>query len=234
MRAQQAQGVHARHRGGRPTASRPLQGVCPGGPPGPWGSACGRRAEGLPLRRGRSPLRGGRIPCEGTRVSTGPRGGACSSGHPVSLGLRVRVWVSVGSAGPFLGSRWGQFCPFVQRERRASELRPGARPDPPSPPSSEPLDGGQPLGRRPLRLRAGPGLRPGGVCTGVWLERWRGHTRGGVPARPRAREARQVNVEAGWGLGSGSRRLPAPGLSPCAPRGVCGSGAGGSPSLRCW
>lgn len=204
------------------------------GPRAPGALSVDVEQRGLPLRRGRSPLRGGRIPCEGTRVSTGPPGEACSSGHHVSSGLRVRVWVSVGSAGPFVGSRWEQFCPFVQRERRASELRPGARPDPLSPPSSEPLDGGRPLGRRPLRLRAGPGLRPGGVCTGVWLERWRGHTRGGVPARPWAREARQVNVEAGRGLGSGSRRLPAPRLSLCAPRGVCGSGAGGSPSLRCW
>lgn len=72
----------------------------------------------------------------------------------------------------------------------------------------------------------------------VWLERWRGQhgARGGVCARPRAHEARQVNVDAGRGSGSGSHRLPAPGLSLCAPRPSAGSaaGAGGSPSPRCW
>ena len=66
----------------------------------------------------------------------------------------------------------------------------------------------------------------------VWLERWRGQhwARGGVHARPRAREARQVNVEAGRGLGSGSHRLPAPGLSLCptALCGVCGPGLVGA------
>ena len=164
-------------------------------------------------------------------------GGACSSGHRVSSGLQVCVWVSVGSTGPFLGSRWVQFCPFVQRERGASELRPGAGPNPLSPPSSDPLGG------RPLvigHFSSGQGLASvQRVCAReVWLERWRGQhwARGGVCARPRAHEARQVNVDAGRGLGSGSHRLPAPGLSLCAPRPSAGSaaGAGGSPSPRCW
>lgn len=49
-----------------------------------------------------------------------------------------------------------------------------------------------------------------GVCAGVWLGR-DGRPPRCACHRHEPREARQVNVEAGWGTGSGSRRLQLPG-----------------------
>ena len=86
----------------------------------------------------------------------------------MSSGLQVRVWVSMGTAGPLLRSRWEQFCSFIQRELGVSELRPGARPNPLSPVTSI---------LRPSALwreasRQGLASVQGVCAQEVWPERW--------------------------------------------------------------
>ena len=125
----------------------------------------------------------------------------------MSSGLQVRVWVSMGTAGPLLGSRWEQFCSFIQRELGVSELRPGAWPSPLSPVTSilRPSALWREASRQGLAsvqgvcARGRSGQRDGAASTG---------RDSGVRAGPQACEVWRVSVEMGLGVGVGLPKTP--------------------------